>query len=511
MKISSWRKGLPVLLPLLIFIGTEVYGLDFGSQHPDEPFLIRETIYTLENNTFLPRLYNYPSVSYWLTLTGLLPSIIFNGEAAALRVQELGMDYYLRVRLVFLLISSLAILWVYLTVYVWRQNWLEALIAASILGFSWEFAYHARWIAPDAILMQFAALTLLFCMLAVLHPQKICYLYFAVIAAGLATGTKYIGGLLILLLLLVGYRTLRDTLYKNYHFILLPTFFTFTYLMTTPGTLLASDEFWKDVRFEVQHYGEIGHNDQTVEPGLDHLSRNLNYLSRVAFSAYTEISIGITVLMLIGIYVVIREKFYTALLIGIFPLTYIAYISMQRVMFVRNLLVIFPFMAIFAARGIGFLAERSQIRALKIGIVAATAIFLSINAHWLYTTAQSIYEREDRDVFAEFMNYAAENPEIQFSVSDQIKGDIDKNGIPLPSNMAVSAWDSKYDYGVFYMWEVRTIVPPNFPDTLSRWFGSHDINLNYYPLWNNHYVIVLTADKVTRYFVPIFKKKNSAE
>lgn len=503
-------KLLPVLLPLVIFIGTGLYGIDFGRQHPDEPFLLRETLRSLQTENFLPNLYNYPSVSYWLTFTGLVPEVgnLLEGKNAADLMWLAGYDYTLRVRVVFLLVSALAVVWVYLTVYIWRKSLWEALAAACFIGFSWEAAYHARWIAPDAILMQFGALTIFLAVKAVLQPEKKRWFYLAAGAAGLATGTKYTGGLFLLPVCMaaIGTGGSQTRPYKNRLMILvgITCLFAVTYLLTTPGTLLDSEEFWKDVQYERRHYGEVGHHDQTVEPGIDHLSRNLIYLGRVALSYYDGIALIFILLMLVGMVVAARDNFYMTLLLLSFPVVYVLYMSSQRVMFVRNLLVVFPFMAILAARGLGFILEVSRFRGIKIIFAAGMAGLLAVNALWLYTAAESIAERKHRDVFEEFMAYAADHPDTLFSISDQIKGDIDKNKIPLPENMVVSQWEGDAEYGVFYAWEMRTILPSNRPDTLKRWFGPHEINVNYYPLWDSHYVIVLPMEVVQEFLVPHF-------
>ena len=49
----------------------------------------------------------------------------------------------LRIRSIFLLISAISMLWIYLGVGLWRKNWITALLAASFMGLSWEMAYHA--------------------------------------------------------------------------------------------------------------------------------------------------------------------------------------------------------------------------------------------------------------------------------------------------------------------------------------------------------------------------------
>jgi 4-amino-4-deoxy-L-arabinose transferase-like glycosyltransferase len=101
--------------------------------------------------------------------------------------------YLLRVRTVFLLITSLSVLWVYLIVLHWRGSWVEALLASAFLALSWEVAYHLRWIAADGILMQFGALTFLFTLRASLKRHGRLWLQLAAAAAGLACGTKYPG------------------------------------------------------------------------------------------------------------------------------------------------------------------------------------------------------------------------------------------------------------------------------------------------------------------------------
>lgn len=546
------RRYLPVLLPLIVFILTGLRGIDFGLRHPDEPFLIRETLASVDSGVYLPKLYNYPSISYWLTFSGLvpdLPDILFDDADAVKVIQKLGEDYYVRVRVVFLLLSALAIVWVYGAVLVWRRSIFEALTAACVLGFSWEFAYHARYIAPDAILVQFVSLMMLLCCLAYFHlppphplplsaPRFPNYLYLAAVAAGLALGTKYTAGVVVVPVGLVvlaipirkgGLRAQQQTLENNVSYatpsepahphqpmkysvfvrqiFLMVVVLVGTYLITTPGTVLDSDEFWKDVEFERKHYGEIGHQDQTVDPGLDHLERIFDYLGLVGLSVYRPIALFLIGLMVVGIGATLRENWYFALLLLSFPVIYSGYLSLQRVMFVRNLLVVLPFMAIFIGRGVGFLLDLSQdmqrYRFVRLGLSAVMAGVCVTNASWLYTTAETIAHPPDE--LAEFVAYAADNPETQFSVSDQIHFNLEKEGYPLPENMVVSAWDSAYEYGVFYTWEVREIIPPNHHDTISRWFGPHDINLNYYPLWNTQTIIVLPEEKVTDYFVPVFE------
>src|SRR5205814_4464600 len=52
--------------------------------------------------------------------------------------------YLLRLRAAYLLITSLTLVWVYLLVLQRCGLWVQALFAASLLGCSWEVAYHLR-------------------------------------------------------------------------------------------------------------------------------------------------------------------------------------------------------------------------------------------------------------------------------------------------------------------------------------------------------------------------------
>ena len=84
-----------------------------------------------------------------------------------------------------------------------RPRWWEAFIAAGTLGLSWEFAYHARWVANDCLLTQFAALTIL--MLALFHrTERAGWVYGAAVAVGLEPVRSIPGVILLVPVLIAG-------------------------------------------------------------------------------------------------------------------------------------------------------------------------------------------------------------------------------------------------------------------------------------------------------------------
>jgi hypothetical protein len=64
---------LPALLPLFVVIHTGRIGIELG-QHWDEHLQLRMVARTVKSGVLLPGIYNYPTVSYWLTLSTIVPN-----------------------------------------------------------------------------------------------------------------------------------------------------------------------------------------------------------------------------------------------------------------------------------------------------------------------------------------------------------------------------------------------------------------------------------------------------
>ena len=515
------------LIPWLLFLITGLRGIDFGPKHVDEPLQLEIAIQTLKSGVLIPDFYNYPSMSYWLTLTALLPEIhqIRTGNLnPAHFIETHWYPYMLRVRRIFLSVSSLAILWVYGAVLAWRDRdgdeakgengngWREAFIATIILGFSQEIAYHARWIAPDTVLMQYGALTVLFCMIAIRNQNSYSKALIAAgISAGLGTGTKYPGGLLMLPVLIAAFPALRRmTWYQaGWRIFGLMIAAGGAYLLTTPGTLLAPGEFMADVHYELDHYRVFGHDIHTVTPGLEHLRLNIDYLTRAGFSSYEAIALLFAALTAIGAFAALRKDIQSGLILVSFPVVYVLYFSQQRVMFVRNLLVVLPFCAILAAHGAFFLIDlpkkllkKSRWNVLlQYSAMIVLVILPGLNAKTLITDAESIRQPDERQDFLDFAGYVIDHPDAHFAASDEVWKTFRRFDIQIPENIAHATWDDA-DTGAFFSDEIGLHLPPNRVDTFLRWFGSHETNYNIYPYWRGHHVMLLSKEKIKIYNLP---------
>jgi 4-amino-4-deoxy-L-arabinose transferase-like glycosyltransferase len=516
------RRWLPVLLPLVILIGTGVRGLEFG-QHWDERHYQLDPMETMIATGWpLPGYYGYPSFDYWISTAAILPDAIVEmarGPGARERVlaRVETHPFLLRVRLVFLCVSALAVLWVYLLVLSWRDSVPEALLAATLLATSWEVAYHSRWIATDGILMQFGALTILLVMLAHLRPPAERWLFLAAGAAGLGAGTKYPGALLLLPVLAGGWfawqgRLRRHVVLGRLMALTGVAFATFT--LTNPAVVLAPGTMLAGMIAEIHHYAG-GHYGHTVRPGLGHLYRIAAYLGTVLFSWYGPIAMFLAALCVVGAWALRREPRTLVLLLA-FPVIYVSYFALQSAMLVRNLLVVAPFLAVLASRGAAALwswrrvggqsaHEPRAARAVRAVFVVALVLALVVDVGWLWHAASTIRERKTDHFAREALAYVRAQEHTAFYVSPRVlthfavlgAGPL-SNIVPDPAHAGEVMFYAQEGVRRFQDWRATRL------HLTKRWFGPYEVNFNIYPnWWGDDRIVVMTAANAQSLGLPI--------
>ncbi|MDH5506896.1 MAG: glycosyltransferase family 39 protein [Anaerolineae bacterium] len=501
---------LPALFLFVLILIPAIQGVDFGT-HWDEYYTIWMAKQYVRTANLLPGWYEYPSmISYFALLTNgpyAIPHIVRQGfewkalSGHLMSVMQDNPTFHLNVRKVVATVASLAVVWIYLTNVAWKRRWVEALLAAALLGLSWEFNYHSRWIATDAVMTQFGAMTLMFCMLMVLYPQYRKYLWPAgAIAAGWATGTKYPGAIFVLPVLVAAFVSRdRGKGFMDWAPTLLGVCFVFgsAYLVVTPGTVLDPLEFYQDTSGQFRHY-QTGHGFQSVVPGVQSLWAFLIYYSRVFFSHYQPIALFFFVFTLVGLYSLYTESRSLLAVFLTFPVVYLLYFSTQKVLFVRNLLSVTPFLAILAARGIAYSIERIKPRTVKFAFGGLISALLVVNAAWLYYAAGTIQDSGTDRFVREFTSYAEENAELTFLVSEKLANDIAKVAGEIPGNVTT---DNSQDIDmVAAYYSEATIVPghwdANRPDIGPDWFGPFDVNMDYYAHWlGNDRILYMSFEK----------------
>jgi 4-amino-4-deoxy-L-arabinose transferase-like glycosyltransferase len=493
-RSAGFLRWLLVAVPLVLFLGSGWRGIDFG-RHWDEGHRVLDLQSALNEGTLLPEEYNYPSMTFWLTVVALLPEAIsragFSGETVELEGTIANYvpsdEFQIRCRLLFLSLSSLTILWVYATSLSWRRRPLEAFLAACLVAGSFEVAYHSRWVAPDAILTQFGALCLLACVRAQTRGGGRGWLGFAAVAAGLATGTKYTGGIFLLPVLLVTWQCSRSpgALLRALGL------FAATFLFTSPGVVLEPAKFLEDLLFELRHYAE-GHVGFTVGAGPDHLARNLRYLLANGPSKLPLISILFSLLGVVGLVGLWKDSRALALLLLLVPVIFVPYISSQRVMFVRNLLPLMPIAALLSARGAGLLWERWSAKGARLALAAVLTSGIVYDFGFELHAAETIRESTEEVLFAELDRYIAAHPEDIIQLSPNVKSGMKAAGHEPRPNVRLRPSEEAHYLATFRR-ELRVpgYWPSNDPDYLTAVIGPLSVNYDYYATWWQPHLVVM--------------------
>ena len=495
---QSIKLFLPPIVLIVIFVSTSIKGVDFGF-HWDEARALRAVEGFLKSERLLPGWYRWPPMFSYIALAGLIPyaiPMVMNPELSwpmvkTILINEVIYDtptYLLNVRMIFIYISAISILWIYLGQLGWKRDWREATLSAALLGLSWEAAYHSRFVAPDAIMMQFGALILMIVILIMRWPHLSGFLYrAAALFVGFAGGLKYPGIFLILPVYMVAIVNWRR---KRYTRKLLPTIIAITgwfvlgFLLIVPGAVLEPIRFFEAIFSQIEHYG-TGHRGYTVTAGWNHLWLMLNYLGRVLFSPYQWIAIFFALLVPIGAYHLYNENRDKFFILAIFPVTYLIFFMSQSVMFVRNILVLAPFLTIFSARGAAYVYKLMKPFFARATLALLIILFLGLNTYWLFFAAETIKDRHTNRFAQELTSYIEETPDQTFYLSESIWNALDVFAKRSMLNITRSV-SVEVDIVVVSFLELsqntRTIYA-NQAFAFPEGFGPLDINLDYYPSW----------------------------
>jgi hypothetical protein len=414
-------------------------------------------------------------------------------------------SFVLRLRSVYLAITSFSLVWIYLLCLQRGGAWLGALFAASLLACSWEVAYHLRWVATDGMLMQFAVLTVLLAIRA-LDSRRDFWLFGAAVVAGLGFATKYPGGLLILPVALAAFFTGQTSRQKIIRLTKVAAVFVVVFLVVTPAAILQPSKLAAGVLFEMKHYA-TGHGGHTVGRGFDHAWRMLLYFTTVLWSPYIVIALLMFTLGIIGFVTMMARYSGRGAVFLIFPVSYLLYFSTQGTMVVRNLLAIAPFFSIAAADGAQVIARLGR-RCAEPGSrlprlswfprawAGLLVIALCFNAYWLIASAQTIVARHTDRFIRETAEYIRAHPQAKFLLSPRVKGDLKVIAPPF-ENATVNPVES--DAFVLYAREGMLRWhdwPANRRNLTEVCFGPREVNFNMYPgWWGDDRILVISHNR----------------
>jgi Dolichyl-phosphate-mannose-protein mannosyltransferase len=547
--VSRWLLHVPALLFAAAY-GITVYalwvGVDFGT-HWDEVAHYNLVVQSYQYQLFLPHVYMYPSMTYWLDLASVSDKLftIFSsmvdreifwstvysslskvytpisksGELidlmSPLTLDQIPFDFrffILRARVLVMLVSSLGGVWVFLSLRAsdLARPALAAALGGSVYILSWEFGYHARWLAPDLILTQFVALFVFFLAKAERAEKSRGWLTSAAVAAGLATATKYTAGGLVPALWL--YVLLRGRCSRR---ALLATMARHTavavgvFVAITPGTLLEPLRFATDVLFVMHHYARshgifYGVSPYDIDSHWLYLVRLWEYFSFAMLSPQPVIAAVLAAVSILGLVPSwYRSKPLTAAL-GFLIVFYSIFFSRQGVFIVRNFLMLLPVFAYLAGVGLDALIDREfkmPVGGPRQAAILATSVALAIafgwNAWQQVAFGRSIANAQREPLVRLVTEYLEQHPSVRTALSPCLAADLSATGAPLPANVTEPSRALRY---IFRMSELTpsnahlAFWPATRHDTFD-WIGPREVNLNYYPTWSGaDHAIILNID-----------------
>ncbi|GET35674.1 hypothetical protein MiSe_04160 [Microseira wollei NIES-4236] len=496
---------------------TGLIGINFGEQW-DEYIHYYTVQCSLKSKILLPcsnvpelveyygnAYYNYPSFTYLLSLisyvVGNVLKNIFLDPQTPLSFEH----FRIVARSLFLALSCCSGLWLYFSLS--KTSKVAGIIAASIQLLSWEFAYHSRWIAPDALTAQFCALWLMALARSENSVYRQRWIAFAAIAAGLATATKYTAGALLPATIFFVWFTesqnlkLRDFPIKSV--IKLIILFVKYFIIITPGMILQPLEFISDLRYEMQHYAS-GHNSHygvavyDIHDGpLVFAARLWEYISFALISPIPLLSFILLLTSLVGALHLFRTN-RRALVITIAGviLFYTCFFSGITVVFlVRNYIFILPFLAFLIANGIErMLQYNKSIRSLVIGLTIAAT---TLNYYNLIDSAFSINPGyNENKLQALLVQHIRTHPGEKFAVSKSLRKSINYENL---SNVVKPKEEADtFAYRHDDLRRQKNIKLKDYPSNRHntfKWLGSREVNYNYYVSWIGRDRILLVPMK----------------
>ena len=470
-------------------------GIDFG-QHWDESIHYNSIIQARQSHVLLPRWYHYPSMIFWLSFTSIADKL-FPIFYSTIKAEASDFNFFiLRARTLSMLLSSLGAFWIFLALRCsdLARPALAAALGGSIYLLSWEFGYHARWLAPDLITAQFVALFVFFVAKAEREKSPDSWLTAAAVAAGLATATKYTAGGLVPALWLYTFLRKRDIGGAFRGMIARQTAIAVgVYILITPGTLLDPIVFAHDVIYEIHHYA-TGHGSiYGVTPADIHgfwhyLGRLWEYLVLAMLSPQPFIAAALAAASILGFVSGWRLSRPLTVTLGFLIVFYSIFFSRQVVFIVRNFLILLPVFAYFGGAGFDALIDRvvkmpvgrtRQAAILATGMALASA--LGWNAWQQVAFGRSIVDAQRQPLVRQIAEYLAHHSSVRVALSPSLTVDLISAGEPLPANVTELSRANEF---IFRASELpRDAHLTSWPATQHNtfdWIGPREVNLNYY-------------------------------
>jgi 4-amino-4-deoxy-L-arabinose transferase-like glycosyltransferase len=403
--LGSDRVALLVLAALvLVAFLLRVWGARFGLPeaffHPDEHAIVERATSILRTGDYSPHWFNYPSAYLYLQALAYIPYFLVSAARGFGNAIPSTAPYgfYFAGRLMTALLGALTVSVVYaLASRAFGRK--TGLISAALLAFNLLHVVHSHYVTTDVPTAFFVALCLLFCLVCV-QKRETKYTILAALFAGLSASTKYPGGVAIVPVLLAqalaqGRRS-WSALARRWG--LCVGVFVGGFLLGTPYAFLELNTFLRSLATVVGHYG-------ASQPGFEGSGSALWYLTQLLTSA----DVPVVAVALAGlVWAAIRHRRVDLLLLS-FLVPHYLLISLWRVRFERNLVVLLPVLAVLGARVLvdaisWATSKRAHLRRWEVPILACvTALVVVVPAKASLDFDAAISQKDHRALAAEWV------------------------------------------------------------------------------------------------------------
>ena len=365
-------------------------------QHVDEGVVVEPAADILKYGDWHPGAFNYPSLPKYLAVAAMSVGFVFAAPELEINKQrgidikddlgDVSMPFYTvpgvveKARWLFALLSVVAVAMSGVVAYQLLNRPTVLILGPLVLALSYVFFDMSQsYLNVDIVGACFVMLGIAATLQGTRCPSSSLRWRAVIpaICAGLAAGSKYTYGLLLVPVLLAIYLFMEHGRWLGATTIALATA-GLSFLAVVPYSVIDLPTFLNGLATDVYVYA-TGHAGHEGNPGLDQLAFYMSGLAR-------DFGVPGLILCLLGLIYAVVSDWRRALVFLSFPVALLALLSAQQVHFLRNTMPVFPCVAALIACGIYFLhgclmrvpwIRRIEVRGLQsaIGVVGFLGIF----------------------------------------------------------------------------------------------------------------------------------------
>jgi 4-amino-4-deoxy-L-arabinose transferase-like glycosyltransferase len=382
--------------------------------HPDEPGYIAISQNIFKTGDLNPHFFNYPSLFFYInalayvpyylagTLSGVFhaPGDIASPLSLAMGVSQTQMPTtVLMGRLITMCfgIGSAALVFLIGTRLAGKA--VVGMFAAFMMAVSPAAVRHSQLVTPDTLVV-FFALASVWASVLVCQEGKTWQYAMGGICVGLTISSKYNGALVLLPLLLAHLLRCGRAALTDRRLYLALMLCGIGFLVSTPYAMLDSSKFVADLRFEAMHYssGHAGMEGDSLRWYLDYMWTTTGLICVLA-----------AIEGLRGVYSRSKE----IILLAIFALVYLGFISGFQVRNDRTFLPITPFLFLLASSSLVYWFSRIGAFKARLARTLSLAVFTCLTLALLIApalnTVSDAAQRMTADSRTTARNWIAEN------------------------------------------------------------------------------------------------------